>query len=150
MQQRTRAGLQQRTRSGLQQRTFLGLQQRTRTGLQHFTRSGLQQRLRKPNASASETLKEAAISVRTATKESVTVFRIMVYSSDSINKSGSTSLKDESLLHPPAMSPSLRTWGKQVCFSGLVRFAGYGKYADYNTRTKCDVKVKTTLKIKFL
>jgi len=78
--------LQQRTRSGRQQRTFLGLQQRTRSGLLQRTRSGLQQRLRKPKASASETLKEAANIVRTAIKESVTVFRIMVYSSDSIIK----------------------------------------------------------------
>lgn len=83
LQQRTRAGLQQRTRSGLQHFTRLGLQQRSRTGLQHFTRSGLQQRLRKPNASASDTLKVATNRVIAAIKESVTAFRIMVYSSDS-------------------------------------------------------------------
>lgn len=85
LQQRTRTGLQQRTFSALQQRTFTGLQQRSRFGLQQRTRSGLQQRFNKP-ASASVRLKDAEIKVSAAIIESVTVFRIMVYSWDSLIK----------------------------------------------------------------
>lgn len=58
-----------------------GRQQRVRTGRQQLTRSGWQQRFRrKPKASASDVLKAAVINVIAAITESVTVFRIMVYS----------------------------------------------------------------------
>ncbi|MCA9016504.1 MAG: hypothetical protein KDA77_14320 [Planctomycetaceae bacterium] len=108
LQQRTRSGLQQRTLTGLQQRSRTGLQQRSRTGLQQRTRSGLQQRFSKP-ASVSETLKDAEIKVSAAIIESVTVFRIMVYSSDSLIKVVPLPLKNKSLVHFSTMSLSLRT-----------------------------------------
>ncbi|MFK7777031.1 MAG: hypothetical protein QM501_02760, partial [Gimesia sp.] len=74
-----RTGLQQRVRTGLQQRVRAGLQQRVRTGLQQLTRAGLPQRLNKP-ASASDELKDADNKVSATIIESVTAFRIMVYS----------------------------------------------------------------------
>ncbi|WP_197994733.1 hypothetical protein [Gimesia panareensis] len=121
LQQRTRLGLQQRTRIGLQQRTRSGLQQRSRTGLQQVVFAGLQQRLRKPNASASDTLKDATSRVIAAIKESVTVFRIMVYSSDS-QESGSTSPEDKSLPSPSNDVPESTHLGKTGLFFWFGKF----------------------------
>ncbi|WP_197996207.1 hypothetical protein [Gimesia panareensis] len=121
LQQRTRLGLQQRTRTGLQQRSRTGLQQRSRTGLQQVVFAGLQQRLRKPNASASDTLKDATSRVIAAIKESVTVFRIMVYSSDS-QESGSTSPEDKSLPSPSNDVPESTHLGKTGLFFWFGKF----------------------------